>query len=125
MYNIRGLISLTLTLTGLASTTIAQDTAVCASDCSPTVDTSADFTLTFANQNCNADADMLTNIAAQVNDACLMCLYTASGGTKSTVAEAVREMCLDAYKVQTVPFASITKKSASFDKEHYYGNAGK
>ena len=68
---------------------------------------------------------MLTNIAAQVNDACLMCLYTASGGTKSTVAEAVREMCLDAYKVQTVPFASITKKGASFDKEHYYGNAGK
>lgn len=129
MYNIRALISLTITLTGLAASTTAQDAAVCASDCSPTVadqpDTTADFTLTFANQNCNADAEMLANIATQVNDACLMCLYTASGGTKSTVAEAVRDMCLDAYKVQTVPFASITKKGASFDKEHYYGNAGK
>ena len=126
MYNIRALISLTITLTGLAASTIAQDAAVCASDCAPSgLDTSADFTLTFANQNCNADADMLTNIATKVNDACLMCLYTSSGGTKSTVTEAVREMCTKAYEAQTVPFASITKKGASFDKEHYYGNAGK
>ena len=129
MYNIRALITLTITLTGLVSTATAQDDAVCKDVCGPTVagqpDTTADFTLTFAKSNCNATTEMLSNVAEQINDACLMCLYTSSGGTKSTVAEAVREMCTNAYAAQTVPFASITKKGASFDKAHYHGDAGK